>query len=92
MYIIVIYDIACQKNYAKVSKNIYDICKKYLIHVQKSVFEGELSLPQLESLKIEVKKYLRKDIDSFILFKSRNEKWLNKEFLTNLKTEDIQFI
>ena len=31
-------------------------------------------------LKVELSKHIRKDIDSIIIFKSRNEKWLEKEF------------
>ncbi|EUJ51038.1 CRISPR-associated endonuclease Cas2 [Paenilisteria rocourtiae] len=43
MYIILIYDIAQDNGGAKVSRNIFKICKKYLTHVQKSVFEGEIT-------------------------------------------------
>ena len=31
-------------------------------------------------LQTELSKHIRKDIDSVIIFKSRNEKWLEKEF------------
>ena len=31
-------------------------------------------------LKVELSKHIRKDIDYVIIFKSRNEKWLEKEF------------
>lgn len=62
-------------------RNVYKICKKYLTHIQNSVFEGDLSPSQLASLKIELKNYLRKNKDSCILFSSKNKKWLKKDFL-----------
>ncbi|WP_192944033.1 CRISPR-associated endonuclease Cas2 [Ligilactobacillus agilis] len=57
------------------------ICKKYLSHVQKSVFEGELTKSQLKKLTIELRKWIRDDKDSVIIFKNRNKKWLDKQFL-----------
>ena len=35
----------------------------------------------IQRLKYEVLKYIRDDLDSFIIFKSRNEKWMEKEML-----------
>ncbi|MGQ5708743.1 CRISPR-associated endonuclease Cas2 [Lactobacillus sp. PSON] len=82
MYIILVYDISSEdKVGAKVSRHIFKICKKYLSHVQKSVFEGELTKAQLEKLKSELDNWLRKDIDSVIIFKNNNKKWLKKEFI-----------
>ena len=43
MYVLLIYDIPLDNKGARVSRNIFKICKKYLTHVQKSVFEGELT-------------------------------------------------
>ena len=45
------------------------------------IFEGELSKVDIQRLKYEVSKYIRDDLDSFIIFKSRNEKWMEKEML-----------
>lgn len=44
-----------------------------------SVFEGDLTKVQITSLQKELKKYIRKDKDSVILFKSRDAKWLERE-------------
>lgn len=49
-------------------------------HIQNSVFEGEISKVQLLKLQQELEKYIDKELDSVIIFKSRNEKWLDKEF------------
>lgn len=81
MYIILVYDIALDQNGAKVLRHVFKICKKYLSHVQKSVFEGELTKSQLKKLTIELRKWIRDDKDSVIIFKNRNKKWLDKQFL-----------
>lgn len=80
MYVILVYDIAMDDNGAKASRNTFKICKKYLTHVQKSVFEGDITPALLQKLKVELSSYIRKDMDSVLVFKSREEKWLKKEF------------
>ena len=40
MYIILVYDIKQVDDYAKVQRKVFQICKRYLYHVQNSVFEG----------------------------------------------------
>lgn len=59
---------------------IFKTCKRYLTHIQNSVFEGEISRAQLASLQQELKQYIDPELDSVILFKSRQEKWMDKEF------------
>jgi CRISPR-associated protein Cas2 len=80
MYVVLLYDIEADETGAKVSRNIFKICKKYLTHVQKSVFEGDITPALLQQLKIELERYIRKDKDSVIIFKSRQERWMKKEF------------
>ena len=81
MYVILVYDINLEeKEGQKVLRNVFKICKKYLTHIQNSVFEGELSKGQLAQLQKELKEYIDKELDSVIIFKSRQEKWLDKEF------------
>lgn len=79
MYVILVYDINGDEKGAKALRRMFKTCKKYLTHVQKSVFEGELSESQITHLKLEVDKIIRKDLDSVIIFKAENNKWLNKE-------------
>lgn len=87
MYIILVYDINLEeKEGQKVLRNVFRICKKYLVHIQNSTFEGELLETQLLRLSKELEKHIRKEKDSVIVFKSRNEKWLEKQFLG--KVED----
>jgi CRISPR-associated protein Cas2 len=80
MYCVLVYDISQDKDGRKVLPKVFKICKKYLHHIQNSVFEGDLSEAQLINLQIELQKILRMDIDSVIIFKSRNKRWLDKEF------------
>lgn len=75
------YDIVADENGPRVSRNTFKICKKYLTHIQKSVFEGDLTQLQLLKLKAELSGYIRNNKDSLIIFKSRSNKWLEKEFL-----------
>ena len=89
MYIILVYDINLEEKAGqRVLRNVFKICKKYLIHIQNSTFEGELLDSQLLKLNKELNTYIRKDKDSVIIFKSRNQKWLEKEFLG--KKEDYK--
>lgn len=80
MYIVLVYDVSQAENGARRWSRIFKICKKYLTHIQNSVFEGELSKGQLAQLQKELKEYIDKELDSVIIFKSRQEKWLDKEF------------
>ena len=59
---------------------VYDISQSEAGHIQNSVFEGEISKPQLMQLKKEMQPYINEELDSIIVFKSRQEKWLDKEF------------
>ena len=80
MYIVLVYDVSQAENGARRWSRIFKICKKYLTHIQNSVFEGELSKGQLAQLQKELKEYIDKELDSVIIFKSRQEEWLDKEF------------
>lgn len=81
MYVILVYDIKTEDDGGVVLNRVYKKCKKYLSHIQNSVFEGELSDSQLIKLKHELNSIIRVNMDSIIIFKSRSERWLNKEML-----------
>lgn len=80
MYVVLVYDISIKDKGTKRWRNIFKTCKKYLSHIQNSVFEGEISKVQLMKLQNELKPYIDKSIDSVIIFKSRQERWLEKDF------------
>lgn len=80
MYVVLVYDINKENNGQKRWNHIFKICKRYLSHIQNSVFEGDIAKVQLVKLKQELDEYIDHELDSVIIFKSRQEKWLNKEF------------
>jgi CRISPR-associated protein Cas2 len=73
MYVILVYDIE-QKRVCKMLK----LCRRYLNWIQNSVFEGELTDVKLKELLHEAKAIMKEEKDSIIVFKSREEKWLEK--------------
>lgn len=56
------------------------LCRRYLHWIQNSVLEGEITDANFERLKQEAK-IIMKEQDSLIVFKSRNERWLEKEIV-----------
>lgn len=80
MYVVLVYDISKTDNGQKRWSHVFKTCKKYLSHVQNSVFEGEISKVQLMKLQKKLKPYINEELDSVLVFKSRQEKWLDKEF------------
>lgn len=59
MYVILVYDINLEeKEGQRILNKVFKTCKKYLVHIQNSVFEGEL----LESQAIKLKAELDKNI------------------------------
>jgi CRISPR-associated protein Cas2 len=76
MYIILVYDCG-EKRVAKMLK----LCRQYLNWIQNSVFEGELSEVKLKELILKARQIMEEEEDSLILFKSREEKWLEKEII-----------
>ncbi len=73
MYVILVYDIE-EKRVGKMLK----LCRRYLNWIQNSVFEGELTDVKLKELVSEAKEIMIEEKDSIIIFKSRQEKWLDK--------------
>jgi len=81
MYVILVYDIN-EKRVGKMLK----LCRKYLNWIQNSVFEGEITEVKLKELIIKAKQIMDVDIDSLIIFKSRDERWLEKEVVGREKS------
>jgi CRISPR-associated protein Cas2 len=76
MYVILVYDIG-EKRVGKMLKH----CRKYLNWIQNSVFEGEITEVKLKELLAGARKIMNEEADSIIIFKSRDEKWLDKEMV-----------
>lgn len=78
MYVIAVYDVG-EKRVAKMLK----LCRRYLNWIQNSVFEGEITEVKLQELKYNASLIMEKETDSLIVFKARQEKWLDKEIVGN---------
>lgn len=74
MYVIVVYDIN-QKRVGKALK----ICRKYLVHVQKSVFEGTITEAKLERLKKEMSNLINPAEDAIVIYRFESSKYAQKE-------------
>ena len=87
MYVILVYDMG-EKRVGKMLR----LCRQYLNWIQNSVFEGEITEVKLEELKIKAKGIMEEDIDSLIIFKTRQEKWLEKEIVGHERSSLDRFL
>ncbi len=76
MYIIAMYDVG-EKRVGKMLK----LFRRYLNWIQNSVFEGEITDVKLLELKHKAMLIMDEETDSLIIFKTRQEKWLDKEIV-----------
>ena len=81
MYIILVYDIQTDEKGKKILPKVFKLCKKYLFHVQNSVFEGEITEPNLRKLSSELDQLVRDSSDSVIIYQIRQEKWIKRTFI-----------
>ena len=87
MYVILVYDIE-EKRVGKMLK----LCRRYLNWIQNSVFEGEITKVKLKELLHQARGIMEVERDSIILFKSRNENWMEKEVIGLEKNEISSFL
>jgi CRISPR-associated protein Cas2 len=87
MFVILVYD-ANEKRVQKFHK----ICKKYLTHVQNSVFEGEITDTDLRKLTDELREVLEETEDSVLIYKFRTRKYFERESIGIEKPSSDEFI
>jgi CRISPR-associated protein Cas2 len=63
MYLIVVYDTLAERN-----PKILRTCRQYLHHVQRSVFEGEVSSAQLKRFRSAVEAVIDRSYDSVLVY------------------------
>lgn len=85
MFVILVYDIN-KKRVGKVLK----ICRKYLVHVQRSVFEGNITEAKLKNLKRELQKIICPDEDAIFIYSTDYLRYMGKESIG--KMEDLSNI
>jgi len=76
MNIILVYDVG-EKRVQKIHK----LLKRYLNWVQNSVFEGELTYGQFESMKMQIIKLMKTDEDSMIIYTLGSLKYAGREII-----------
>jgi CRISPR-associated protein Cas2 len=76
MYVLLVYDVEV----ARVTK-VHKLLKRHLHWVQNSVFEGELTEAQLETVKAGLRRLLSDDADSVLIYTARERRWLSRETL-----------
>lgn len=73
-YVFLFYDVG-EKRVNKVFK----VCKKYLLHYQKSVFRGDITPSNLIKLRNELKKIIDKEEDFISIIKLLTDKYFAEE-------------
>ena len=87
MYVILVYDIG-ERRVGKMLKH----CRKYLNWIQNSVFEGEITDVKFKEMILGAKQIMDEETDSLIIFKSRNQKWLDKQVVGKERMEIDNFL
>ena len=87
MYVLLVYDIN-EKRVAKVLK----ICRAYLHWVQNSVFEGEITEGKFKEFQSKLKRVMKKDKDSMLIYKLPTDKVFEKEIIGQEKAPIDTFI
>jgi CRISPR-associated protein Cas2 len=86
MFVILVYDF----NEKRVSKAL-KICRKYLTWVQNSVFEGEISEANYKKILLELRRIIKNDEDSVLIYRFRTKNYFERQSLGLIKNEDTQF-
>jgi CRISPR-associated protein Cas2 len=73
MLVIVIYDIGIER-----IDSVRHILKQYITWIQNSAFEGEITEGSLEEVRLKINQIIDKSVDSVIIYKINNPKWLKK--------------
>ena len=76
MFVIVAYDVGV-KRVSKVMK----VCRRYLFHVQRSVFEGHITDANLRRLKKDLEAIIEPKLDGVCVYEFESVKYAKKEVL-----------
>lgn len=67
-------------------------CRKYMIHVQRSVFEGDITEGQMALLKKEILRIINKERDFVIFYSIPDGNKLNRDILTDTPDPTDNFL
>jgi CRISPR-associated protein Cas2 len=83
MYVILTYDVKVKRN-----PKVLKLCRKYLTHVQKSVFEGFISERQLGALEKRLHVLINCEEDQIAIYRCTNLECIKKELIGYHMTQD----
>ena len=83
MNVILVYDV----NHKRVNK-IMKICRKYLIRVQNSVFEGSITESKLNKLKEEIRKNIDCKKDKVCIYIQESLKYIKKDEIGSINNQN----
>ncbi|MCX7954684.1 MAG: CRISPR-associated endonuclease Cas2 [Bacteroidales bacterium] len=80
MYVILVYDINTEKKEGqKRLPKVMKLCRQYLHHTQKSVFEGEITEAKLLALKLSLSNLINQKEDYVVIYRLDNKNNLKRE-------------
>ncbi|WP_049934655.1 CRISPR-associated endonuclease Cas2 [Haloplanus natans] len=86
MYVIVVYDMEADRTHLMLK-----LCRRYLVHVQNSVLEGEISEGDLATLKGEIEDLLQEG-ESVMVYELSSDRLLNRTVYGDDPTENSRFL
>lgn len=86
MYVIVVYDMEADRTHLMLK-----LCRRYLVHVQNSVLEGEISEGDLATLNGEIEDLLQEG-ESVMVYELSSDRLLNRTVYGDDPTEDSRFL
>ena len=87
MYLIIVYDVQIER-----IDNLRKYLRKYLNWIQNSVFEGELTLAEVEEVKAGIARIIDKNKDHLIIYQVRSVNLLKKQTIGTPKLEPSTII
>lgn len=85
MRVILFYDISTTTENGKQRlPKVMSLCRQYLIHIQKSVFEGTLTPSQLQKLMQQLESIINPQEDILVIYTFPDNTKYNRYFISNL--------
>jgi len=86
VYVVAVYDVEADRTYL-----FLNFLRRYLTHVQNSVFEGEITEGDLEEVKGKLDSMLEPG-ESVIVYRMSSEQYVSRTVYGEDPTEDSQFL
>ena len=86
MYVIVVYDVEADR-----TRKFLKYLRRYLTHVQNSVFEGELTEGDYETVKTDLQTMLKAG-ESVMIYRMSSEKYVDRSVFGHDPMDDQQFL